>query len=339
MQRKRRVLSAIVAAIVFLTSIAFSPTEVKAESSWDTVDAADWMANIDGGLRISRINVPGTHDSGTQYVYDSVTGITSLSSAKCQDKSIAEQLGLGARFLDIRVKADGEKLYLVHGTAATCYASSGISKKKLYLENVLESCYAFLDAHPTETIFMSIKKDAGDENDGIIKRNVHETYIAQNPDYWYTQNGNPALNSVRGKIVLARRYHNYDVNGNALGDTANDAGIHFVWSDQGGSEVQKDPWAWMNVAAGNINLWIQDRYQYSVENKWNVVKQGLDSPPLGDTSYFLNFMSSAASTPSSTAETINANFQNYELTQGKVYGWIIMDFVTAELAKKVIVRL
>ena len=43
-----------------------------------------------------------------------------------------------------------------------------------------------------------------------------------------------------------------------------------------------------------------------------------------------------ASTPKKIAESVNAEFTNYEMTQGKSYGYIIMDFVTEELARKVI---
>lgn len=327
MWKKRKTLSAAMAVVVLFTSIVFCPTKVKAESPWDTVSGAEWMANIDGSKKITEINIPGTHDSGTKKV-------SMATYSQCQDKSITEQLELGIRFLDIRMEAeDSGKLYLVHGTT-DCESNSG---GKLYLEEVLTDCYSFLDAHPTETIVMSMKKDDGKQADSVIQQNIH-AYIDKNPNYWYLQNGKPVLNDARGKIVLARRYHDENSYGDKKG------GLNFLWSDQGGSTVKETPWERVAVT-GLTGLWIQDRYEYSTSDKWNAIKQGLDSPPDENSRssvYFLNFMSVAGksgllpNSPAKTAKEINAKFLEYEMTQGKAYGWIIMDFATEELAKKVI---
>ena len=327
MWKKRKTLSAAMAAVLLFTSIVFCPQEAHAENPWDTVAGTEWMANIDSNKKITEINLPGTHDSGTQK-------ISNATFAQCQDKSIAEQLNFGIRFLDIRLEAeDNGKLYLVHGSE-DCKSNSG---SKLYLEEVLSDCYSFLEAHPTETIVMSMKKDDGTQDDSVIQQYIH-SYIDQNPDFWYLQNGKPVLNDARGKIVLARRYYDKNNYGDKKG------GLNFLWGDQGGSDVQETPWVRVAVT-GLTGLWIQDRYEYSTSDKWNAVKQGLDSPPDENkraSVYFLNFMSAAPkklglpTSPKSNAKEINPKFLSYELTQGKAYGWIIMDFATEELAKKVI---
>ena len=329
MWKMRRKFHAVLAAVVLFTSINFCPIKAEAANFWDSVSGADWMAAIDGNLRITQINMPGTHDSGTQK-------ISLATYSQCQDKSIEEQLNMGIRFLDIRLEAeDGGKLYLVHGTT-DCQSNSG---GKLYLEEVLTNCYQFLDAHPTETIVMSMKKDDGEQADSVIQKYIHENYIDKNPGYWYLQNGKPVLNDARGKIVLASRYHNE----NNYGDTKR--GLNFIWGNQGGSDVKATPWERVAVT-GLTGLWVQDRYEYSNSDKWTAVKQGLDSPPDENNRanvYFLNFLSvagkgflSAPTSPKSNAKEINPKFLAYELTQGKAYGWIIFDFATEELAKKVI---
>ena len=71
---------------------------------------AAWMKSLSDGTSLSRISLPGTHDSGAT--------LSLLDSAgKCQDTSIAEQLNFGARFLDIRLKSVGDQLSLYHGSA------------------------------------------------------------------------------------------------------------------------------------------------------------------------------------------------------------------------------
>ena len=62
MWKMRRKFHAVLAAVVLFTSINFYPVKAEAANLWDSVSSADWMANIDGNLRITQINMPGTHD-------------------------------------------------------------------------------------------------------------------------------------------------------------------------------------------------------------------------------------------------------------------------------------
>lgn len=71
-RRLKRIFSAALAGIVFCTAITFYPVETKAAEKtmdvWEGVSSADWMSNLDDDLKISQINLPGTHDSGTKKV-------------------------------------------------------------------------------------------------------------------------------------------------------------------------------------------------------------------------------------------------------------------------------
>ena len=303
------------------------------------------MSYLDDNLKISQINLPGTHDSGTKIV--KLSFIDATISAQCQNTTITEQLNNGIRFLDIRLEDDGEKLRLVHGET-DCKSENG---KNLYLDEVLKNCYDFLNAHPTETIVMSMKKDDGETEDAQIETYIHN-YIKENPEYWYLQNGSANLKDVRKKIVLSRRYHS------ASDDYAGDKGVRLFWNDQKGSDMVTPPWSGPERVSkyGWLRFCVQDRYEYKKDNKWTVVKQGLDNPPhttnevvkaedgkditiTPETTYFLNFMSTAGdNNPKTSASSINANFLDYnngKLDYGKNYGWIIMDFATEELARHV----
>ena len=63
---------------------------------------------------LSELNIAGTHDSATAFV-------AMENAARCQDKTIAEQLDMGVRLLDIRLSKKGDEFYLVH-SLADCYS-------------------------------------------------------------------------------------------------------------------------------------------------------------------------------------------------------------------------
>ena len=83
-KRLKRIFSAALAGIVFCTAITFYPVETKAAETaadiWEGVSSADWMSYLDDNLKISQINLPGTHDSGTKRVKLSFIDATASAS-------------------------------------------------------------------------------------------------------------------------------------------------------------------------------------------------------------------------------------------------------------------
>ena len=151
-------------------------------------------------LPLSAISVPGTHNSHTHY--------RALPSVRCQVTDIKTQLENGIRFLDIRVQpkhatdASRKDLYLVHGA----FPVSLTGPK--YFEPIMDICYDFLHANPTETIMISLKREGvGNATDEHLAHILEDHYIAPHPSAWYTENKIPYLGSVRGKLVLVRRYN------------------------------------------------------------------------------------------------------------------------------------
>jgi 1-phosphatidylinositol phosphodiesterase len=127
---------------------------------------------------------------------------------------VKTQLEHGIRFLDIRVQpvhpTDTSKkdLYLVHG--AFPVALTGPK----YLAPMLETCYTFLQDHPSETILISLKREGtGPATDEHLSRILETHYFAPNREKWYinTSDSNtiPYLGDVRGKLVLIRRYNHH----------------------------------------------------------------------------------------------------------------------------------
>ena len=287
------------------------------------VKLTDWMSEIGDETNLFTISIPGTHDSATKYVQFS-------HFARCQNLSIYDQLNIGIRALDIRVKSNGEKLELVHGIAKT-FATAGHNAPSLNMGYILEHCYAFLEQHPTEAIIFQFKNDDGRENEKCFD-NLFYTYVKGNEDKWYLKAKAPTMAEARGKLVLIRRCN---MNRDNPDFTCENTGIDFSrWPEQ--PEVVPDA---LPLRAGELDFIIQDRYNYKPEPRWSeCIKPFLDGRKEYEGEYIIEYLSTAGGTkgPEANAEYINAQFLQYPLEKGKYYGIIYFDFPTEELVKKII---
>lgn len=195
-----------------------------------TMTGSDWMSHLAGGTSLSQIDIPGTHDSGAR-----IGG----AFVATQDLSISEQLQAGVRYLDIRLRHFENALVVHHGSFY----------QELNFDDVLIACTDFLDAHPSETILMQVKEEytpAGNT------RSFEETFVtryvatAAYQGYFYLTDAIPALDTVRGKIVLVRRFHA----GQQFGIDATDWADNSSY-DQAGSKI-----------------YVQDRYNTHGAQKW-----------------------------------------------------------------------
>lgn len=289
------------------------PLTEKADAS-PVEGSAVWMGRLDGSLLLSEITLPGTHDSATQFVQ-------LAWFSKCQSLDIGGQLEAGFRYLDIRLGADGERLMLMHGF--TKCKTSGFGGA-LYLDEVLTQCYAFLDAHPTETVVFAVKQEHGDESVAEFQR-LLDAYIQKDPDRWLLSDTIPTLDEARGKLVLLRRYEDEAGLGAA-------AGIPLLWPNQNGHDDVS-----LNTAMtdnGSYRLWVQDRYEYDAADKWTAFLTGLEQngAEKGDVAiHFLSTKGTAAyGHPWGFAKELNPML--LETPSGELSGWIVVDFASPALA-------
>ena len=306
----RRVLLSLLALILLTAAVLYVIPLTETVS-------AEWMAKLDDGLRLNEIVLPGTHDAATQYAQ--LAFIT-----KCQALSIGEQLEVGYRYLDIRLEllSDGS-FRLMHGFTK-CKTGPLPWDGALGLDALLEQCYAFLKAHPTETVVFAVKQEHGDQSVGDFAKAL-ERKIAEEPGLWYLGSELPTLGEARGKLVLLRRYSEADGAGPY-------AGIPMNWPDQGdNSDVSKHTERAYN---GAYRLWVQDRYAYGTEDKWTAFLNGLREPAIGGGDLSVSFLSTkgtlAYGHPYAFAKTLNARL--LELPSEELRGWIVVDFGDAELA-------
>lgn len=91
----------------------------------------------------------------------------------------------------------------------------------------------------------------------------------------------------------------------------------------------------MNVSE---SLFVQDRFNYGVEDKIDAIEYCLENTKADDSTFHLNFTSTCGNGkivfPKKNAKKINNHLMEYNW-QKKNYGIIIIDFANQELAHKI----
>ena len=182
-----RIVIASIASCVILLSAGLGFTGALRQSS-SNKDYSKWMSKLDDNACLRDINMPGSHDTMALYSIADLAG-------QCQSLSLKDQLNLGVRFLDIRLKEDHNKLKLVHG----------FIDQRAFFESVTKVVEEFLDDNPSEMIIMSVKEEADPSNSDISFEQSLKSYL--DDDCYYLDKKIPSsLKQVRGKVVLLSRY-------------------------------------------------------------------------------------------------------------------------------------
>lgn len=176
---------------------------------YSSAQLESWMAKLKNEIPLSALSIPGTHNSPTCH--------TALPSVRCQAVGVREQLNNGVRFLDIRAQpedaedASKDGLILVH----SAFPISLTGNK--YFRELQNTVYEFLDANPSETVIISLKREGvGKASDQHFSKILNNHYT-HDTSRWFTDNRIPTLGEARNKIVLIRRF-NQDDSLNGLND-------------------------------------------------------------------------------------------------------------------------
>lgn len=282
----------IVVIVILLTKIAMSPLNKN-------YTVSTWMKELDDSKLINEMAIPGTHDSGATHSIFDVSG-------KCQDMSIKNQLAVGIRFLDIRLRLVNNELNIVH---------SFVDQKTKFI-NVLEEIDKFVKENPSEFLVISIKEDNSPKNSDIdfLKKVLSDLSL-------YTSislNVLPStLGEARGKVYILNRFTSLDVGINGYNG----------WKDSTTFEID--------------SMLVQDNYCVdTIEEKINDIEKTLVNNDIESKTLKLNFTScylensfppTYAGTP---ARKINKWLMTY-VEKNSFQGILIMDFVTKELVEKV----
>ena len=149
----------------------------------------NWMSHVEDNTKIKDMSLPGTHDSGALHSIADVAG-------KCQDISIATQLDIGVRFLDLRLQLVNNEFVLVHSFV----------QQNLTFETVLNDLSTFIKGNSSEFIIISIKEEAGSVNSNLWFDEALHRDLTKYSDVISLDNRLPeTLGEARGKIFVLSR--------------------------------------------------------------------------------------------------------------------------------------
>ncbi|WP_424212558.1 phosphatidylinositol-specific phospholipase C [Streptomyces sp. BI20] len=177
-------------AVAAGTALALAPgTAVAAAAPVRTGRAAvpdprSWLGALPDATPLTRLTIPGTHDSGARY-----GGLY----VACQNTTIAEQLDSGIRSLDVRCRITGGSFAIHHGA----------TYQQLMFGDVLVACAEFLAAHPGETVLMRVKQEYSEESDAAF-RAVFDDYLDRRGwrSLFAIRDSLPTLGDCRGRVLL-----------------------------------------------------------------------------------------------------------------------------------------
>ncbi len=171
---------------------------------------SSWMHQLPSDFSIAQISIPGTHESaalhggGPNFTVP-IIDVNPSDVAKCQRISIAEQLQIGVRYLDIRCRRKGNSFDINHGHIY----------QNLNFEDVLTTCNTFLQQNPSETIIMKVQEEYKPSKSSESFTQIFNTYCNRYPLLFYKHPSNsahiiPTLGEARGKIILMKKFENAD---------------------------------------------------------------------------------------------------------------------------------
>jgi hypothetical protein len=272
------------------------------------------------------MNIPGTHDSGTSY-------LNSPNYHRTHDLNIKEQLLLGIRYFDIRLRclvnpawndsqpdAEGAN-FAIHHEADWCYLYSDKDSwvnpddKAKTRGYVLNDFLDFLDEYPSEFILLQVQREYNTEpgfND------VFQELIARHDPTRFLITGTyPTYAQAKGRIVILNM---------------NDALTNFGIPLQGPMLVDE------------ATLYVENHWMDSnKELKWGKVQAALEVAMKGTPGkWVITFVSdgSGALHPREFASSLNAWTERFIKKHGvnRHYGTILLDFPTRSLVATILAK-
>ena len=242
----------------------FGPANASAIA--DKAKAANWMSWVPDSTPLVHLNIPGTHETSTwnfsqaqrdslRQNTDPANGVLDAVYYRCQQASILDSLNAGFRFFDLRYAFDPTWTRLVF------WHSQALISAVTTVEDVLYGFYAWLDAHPRETLILSFQYEgstqSGAGNDAAVQAALFSilTSSAARAYFLPLKDELPTLGAARGKIILFRRF---DMDQSPPSYEVALPGLHMSpanWPDDG-----KD-FALVYNTAKNLTAYVEDYYE------------------------------------------------------------------------------
>ena len=289
----------------------FTSFTIKAQNA----DTKRWMSALPESVLMYELSIPATHDSGAMF------GGFSL---KTQDATIKAQLEKGVRGFDIRLKPRPEgKLGVYHDVKY---------QKITWEDDVLPAMIHFLKENPSETLWVSLKKEGGNTEQycKLISASLQdkelEAYIVKNVS------ANLTLGDCRGKILFVHR-DSY---------LKEFPGMQcFGWPDNATGAM-----TFKTQDNKILNGVVQDEYGYANGKKaiykaqitWKNMQDAMKNARAHKT-WYISFASATAlpvNGPADFAKVVNPYLAEKTSSIGKICGVVLVDFVGTEAAQKMV---
>jgi 1-phosphatidylinositol phosphodiesterase len=268
-----------------------------------------WMSELDDDLNITRMAIPGTHDSGAY-------ALVNTPLTRAQDISIKEQMDIGVRALDVRCAREvlGTDYEVFHGPIP----------QRVRLEDVFGDIDDFLNNNPGEFIILMLKQEwfKGENLSKGINDLVNDklgTKVWPRSNYW------PSLGEVRRCVLVLSRLKTVD-------------GRHFDTSEWQDNPKRQE----LTVGTSKkCRLVIQDLYQSpGAQAKYKSVTKSLNEGYYQryNKQLFLNFTSYVSKRWVISPCLMGQKFTNPWLKTNCLYGKgvICVDGVDRAIAKHII---
>ncbi|KKF92676.1 1-phosphatidylinositol phosphodiesterase [Ceratocystis platani] len=275
----------------------------------DASTNADWMSNIADDTPLTSLVIPGTHNSVTDKLTNSLV--------RTQNKPLIAQLNGGIRYVDITCQYETYNIRAYHGIFDTGYT----------LTNVLNAIFDFLDDHRREAVILRIQKG------GMLDAKKFKTYMDKHfstgtvfgdaaVKYIYSSEDDattiPTVGQLRGKVFV-------------LQDFKSSPPGHYGL-----------PWNPDTVSNYNNKLSVGTFFQ---DSKWDGIKSHLSEAPSEDSNKFhiTYTTASAGVSPINYAARKNPDSGMNKLlglyllnNEGPCFGIIAMDFPGQNLVKQIL---
>ena len=276
----------------------------------------NWMGYIPDETPLNKMSIPGTHDSGAErWEYCGGPTSTVLDWATItQSFSIAEQLKMGIRYFDIRVREnESGKWNIQHGSFFM----------SLTFDQVLAQMNNFLEAHPSEGIIMSVQREAPDDNPKYLsiltdymESDLGRRLSHPNPSFPFGYDEIPTMKDIRNSIMVLTDIGGYDAKSLDM-----DFENHYAVWDLPGDVVDDSETATLNAKKRLVIEQIKKAHDPGLENWIVTFLSGATHMPIGCV---------AARTNDVTFQYLN------ELPSKTNVGTIMMDFPGYGLVYRII---
>ena len=278
-----------------------------------------WMEGLPDTMKVCRVSIPGTHDSGTAGVR-----FPMKHYARTQTMDLSEQWDAGIRFFDLRPKLVDGTLMIYHGPA-DCH---------LGFEEAMLTIISKLEQHPTEfCVVMTNSAGGGLEGVDRIMDDINSLFDIKMLAQFHA---NMTVADMRGSVLFIHR--DYQTNGRDW-----PGNVVYGWPGNGSSHR-----SWMmSSQEDSAVLWAQDYFTDGgkgnyLDSKWDKVTDMIGafaSAPVGV--WCINHLSGYTGCGISTninrnAKTTNARLLDYLAGHKKPIGIVPMDFPQQELIDAII---